>query len=154
MLRRTCLSLVLVTSMLGVSTIASADVDLTLPPTAVEHADTSEAPPRNWGMVIAGLSIFGGVYTANAVAAYAANEGVLAVPVAGPIVFAAQHTDSSSALDRSAAAFLVIDSMAQLTGVTLAVVGAVTHNRSKPRAVGFMPVASQSNVGLMAVGRF
>lgn len=110
---------------------------------------------RNYGLMGAGLGIFGGTYTMTAISAYAADQGLLAIPVAGPIIFAAQHLQQKDSSDRAATGFLVMDSMAQASGIVLTLVGALTKRTVKVRdRLIVTPLAGLGAAGLIASGHF
>lgn len=138
----------------SVSRAAHAD-ELTAPSLVV-------APPvaertnrgRNTELMVAGLAIFGASYSMNAMWAGISGDWRPAVPIAGPLVVAAQSYDGKSVLSRGFTSLLVMDSAVQVGGLVMAIVGAVTHKQVVARGVSIAPMASGSGAGLVIGGRF
>ncbi len=114
--------------------------------------------PR-WGLMIAGLAVFGASWTINAASAYVADEWKLAVPIVGPFM-ETQNIDTSPGheYNRPIVALLVFDGLIETAGAVMLVAGALTHHRVKvydrgPR-VSLVPTAGASGGGIAAFGRF
>jgi hypothetical protein len=127
-----------------------------------------ELQPR-WGLLSAGIVIFGVSWTSNAVAAYLADYGYLAIPIAGPIVVAKQYDDrycntpnSCSAAtvsgNRMVVGVLVFDALIQAGGAAMVLVGALTKQRvrvmDRPPRVAVLPTAQAGGAGVAAFGHF
>jgi hypothetical protein len=120
-----------------------------------------EVERRNYGLLVAGLVIFGASYSINAAVAYGANEWKLAVPLVGPFLETA-NVDTSNSLSSSERAgnrmlvgMLVFDGLIQATGIAMAIAGAATKHRVRIyERVALVPNAGQKMAGLAAVGRF
>jgi hypothetical protein len=99
--------------------------------------------------------MFGGAWLLSAVPAGLTRDGYLAIPVAGPIVFAWQlggfGRDPYSGV---VTILLGLDSVVQLAGVTLAIVGAVTHRRVWNPPVTLVPIAGRDRAGAALGFRF
>jgi hypothetical protein len=84
-------------------------------------------------LIVAGVSIFGGCYLASAVVGgFAVSEGdntsdelgALLIPIAGPfITIGTSHLRFGDEQDNGGIFLLIIDGVAQIAGVTLAVIG-------------------------------
>jgi hypothetical protein len=106
--------------------VATADELTAPPPPPADHYELR----RNFGLVAAGLGVFGGVYTANAFIGLAAGETRVLLPVAGPIWTAAtvdQKGYLGDALAPLARSMAALDASLQLGGLVMAIVGATTH---------------------------
>jgi hypothetical protein len=124
------------------------------------------APPRfhyeekrNWGLATAGLLVFGVSWTVNASVAYVAQEGYLAIPVAGPIIEAAKVGGGSCGFDcglnRMAVAGLVFDGLVEAAGAAMAIAGMATKHKVKVfDKIAIAPVANGQTFGVAAAGRF
>jgi hypothetical protein len=130
---------------------------------------------RRWGLFSAGLGIFGAVWMTNAITAYMADTGYLAIPVAGPIVVAKQYQDDHTTCNvplssgsvtsvscspdsgtRMVVGLLAFDALVQGGGLAMMLVGALT--KAKVRVPGHkvvvLPATLPSGAGLAAVGQF
>jgi hypothetical protein len=125
------------------------------------------APPVNvreverprYGLMTAGLVVFGASWTFNALGGWLGNEWRVAVPVAGPLMYAntIDTSDPTNLGARLAVTMLVFDSLIETAGVAMFLAGALTHHRVRimERAqVVVLPTASYASAGLAAVGRF
>ena len=119
--------------------------------------DHYEERPR-YGLLTAGLSVFGGVWSLNAFIAYLADNGRLAIPIAGPMISAYDYTrqhPNDESVNRFVMAFAFFDTLFQAGGVAMAVVGATTHTKVPVyRRVTLVPTLSPTGGGLAAMGRF
>jgi hypothetical protein len=111
-----------------------------------------------YGLMTAGLIIFGASWSINAVAAYLADDGQLAIPVAGPILEAIDYDKHHPYADsRVVVAGLAFDALVQGAGVIMALTGMIVKHKVKvydgPR-VSVVPTASAAGAGLAAVGMF
>ena len=113
-----------------------------------------------WGLMGAGLGVFAGVYTITAISGYATEHDTLTAPLVGPLIMLGQHPCSNCAAygsDRSIAPGLIIDFIAQSSGLVMAIVGGVVKRpvRVYDRArMSLAPVFSPSMTGLVAAGQF
>jgi hypothetical protein len=117
-------------------------------------------------LVVAGAAIFGGSYLLNAMAGYLSQEGTLAIPVLGPILFgqknismSCDHCFDGGAGNRLGMVMLVFDSLVQAAGVTLLIAGAVTKKKvtvfdKDGQSVAVLPTAGSSSAGLVVSGTF
>jgi len=104
-----------------------------------------ETRPR-WGLVITGLALLGGTYLLNASIGYVADEGRLAIPIVGPLLYGEAH---------GALGLMVVDSLLQATGAALAVAGAVARVRVTVfDRFALVPTVGPGGGGLAASGRF
>jgi hypothetical protein len=111
--------------------------------------------PR-YGLIIAGTAIFAATYMINASIAYLASEGTLAIPVVGPIVYASGHQECCSSDDNRMLNFwMAMDAIVQAVGLTMTIVGALTHTRVTVfDKVAIVPTATSGAGGLAALGHF
>ncbi|HWE30209.1 MAG TPA: hypothetical protein VHB97_19520, partial [Polyangia bacterium] len=125
-----------------------------LPPPRLFH----EEMQPNYGLMVAGLVIFGASWSINAASAYVANEWKLAVPVVGPFM-ETQNVNTGSGFDanRMLVGLLVFDGLIETAGAIMLVAGAITHHKvriyDRPR-VSVVPTAGPAGGGLAAFGRF
>jgi hypothetical protein len=136
-------------------------------PPPVYYAPAPPAPPpvvryeqrRMYGLMTAGLITFGASWTVNAVMAYLANDGQLAIPIAGPIMEAVDYDKSShNDADKRIAIFgLTFDALIETAGLAMAIGGMVAKHKVKvygPPKVTIAPAAVRGGFGLAASGRF
>ncbi len=117
-----------------------------------------ELRPR-YGLLAAGLAIFGGTYLLSASVAYVSDEGRLAIPFVGPIIYGAfenhRRCASDCGLDGGFTALMVFDTLAQTTGAVLLLAGAIGRKRvTVYDNLAIVPTASSSSAGVAAMGRF
>jgi hypothetical protein len=154
------------------------------PPPAYWPQSPTLTPPvyheelrRRWGLFSAGLGLFGAVWMTNAITAYMADTGYLAIPVAGPIVVAKQYSDdhtvcnvplgaasvgvtsvscSPSTDTRMVVGLLVFDALIQGGGLAMMLVGALTKARVRVpgHRVAILPATLPAGAGLAAIGHF
>jgi hypothetical protein len=120
-----------------------------------------EMQPR-YGLMVAGLVIFGASWSINAASAYAADEWRLAVPVIGPFMEISQiNTASGYELNRMLVGLLVFDGLIETAGAVMLIAGAATKTKVRvydrgpvgPQ-VSIVPTAGPAMTGLAAFGRF
>lgn len=112
----------------------------------------------NYGLMVAGLVIFGASWSINAASAYLADEWKLAVPIVGPFMETQNiYTGPGSDANRLLVGLLVFDGLIEATGAIMLVAGAITHHRVRvfdhPR-VSVVPTVGPGSTGLVAFGRF
>ncbi|MCU1280656.1 MAG: hypothetical protein JWM53_4202 [bacterium] len=112
----------------------------------------------NYGLMVAGLVIFGASWSINAASAYVANEWKLAVPIIGPFMETQNvFTGSGYEANRMLVGLLVFDGLIETAGAIMLVAGAITHHKvrvyDRPR-VSVVPAVGPGFNGLAAVGRF
>ena len=112
----------------------------------------------NYGLMTAGLIIFGVSWSINAATAYGADEWKLAVPVVGPFMETQNvYTGPGYEVNRMLVGLLVFDGLIETAGAIMLVAGAITHHKVKvydqPR-VSVVPTAGPAGAGLAAFGRF
>jgi hypothetical protein len=112
----------------------------------------------NYGLMTAGLIIFGVSWSINAATAYAADEWKLAVPVVGPFMETQNvYTGPGYEVNRMLVGLLVFDGLIEAAGAIMLVAGAITHHKVKvydqPR-VSVVPTAGPAGAGLAAFGHF
>ena len=114
----------------------------------------------NYGLMVAGLVIFGASWSINAASAYVADEWKLAVPVVGPFMETQNINTGGSFGDanRMLVGLLVFDGLIEAAGAIMLVAGAITHHKVKvydraPR-VSVVPTAGPAGGGLAAFGSF
>ncbi|MGZ3406427.1 MAG: hypothetical protein ACXVAN_08305 [Polyangia bacterium] len=123
-------------------------------------------PPRlfheemqpNYGLMVAGLVIFGASWSINAASAYLADEWKLAVPIVGPFMETQNvYTGAGYDANRLLVGLLVFDGLIETAGAIMLVAGAITHHKvrvyDRPR-VSVVPTAGPAGAGLAAFGRF
>ena len=125
-----------------------------LPPPRLFH----EEMEPNYGLMIAGLVIFGASWSINAASAYLADEWKLAVPVVGPFMETQNiNTSSGYEANRMLVGLLVFDGLIETAGAVMLVAGAITHHKVRvydhPR-VSVVPTAGPAGGGLASFGRF
>jgi hypothetical protein len=117
----------------------------------------------NYGLMVAGLVIFGASWSINAASAYLADEWKLAVPVIGPFMETQNiNTSSSSSFaegNRMLVGLLVFDGLIESAGANMLIAGAITHHKVRvydhPRmSVSVVPTAGPAGGGLAAFGSF
>ena len=126
-----------------------------MPPPRLFH----EEMQPNYGLMVAGLVIFGASWSINAATAYVADEWKLAVPIVGPFM-ETQNIDTSGTYgdaNRMLVGLLVFDGLIEAAGAIMLVAGAITHHKVKvydhPR-VSVVPTAGPAGGGLAAFGTF
>jgi hypothetical protein len=112
----------------------------------------------NYGLMVAGLVIFGASWSINAASAYLADEWKLAVPVVGPFMETQNvYTGPGYDYNRMLVGLLVFDGLIETAGAIMLVAGAITHHKVRiydhPR-VSVVPTAGPAGAGLAAFGRF
>ena len=112
----------------------------------------------NYGLMVAGLVIFGASWSINAASAYLADEWKLAVPLIGPFMETQNvYTGPGYDANRMLVGLLVFDGLIETAGAIMLVAGAITHHRVRvydhPR-VSVVPTAGPAGAGLAAFGRF
>jgi hypothetical protein len=119
-----------------------------------------EMRPR-YGLLVAGVLTFGIPWVMSALGGYAAGNGVIAIPVVGPLAFATSNGPNACncGLDNSGgrleAAFFFFDTLVQTAGVAMALVGMLTKQRvAVTDRVAILPAPLPAGGGLSAVGRF
>jgi hypothetical protein len=108
-----------------VSLVIIAAFTLTLARPARAEPDSGS---RNVGLAVAGIGVFAATWTPSAAAAYTLDDGKLAIPIAGPIVFAALHLNQKDGFERALTGLLVMDSLAQTVGIVLSLAGAARRH--------------------------
>ena len=113
----------------------------------------------NYGLMVAGLVIFGASWSVNAATAYVADEWKLAVPVVGPFMETQNVNTGDTAGDRMLVGLLVFDGLIETAGAVMLVAGAITHHKVRvydsPRmSVSVVPTAGPASGGLAAFGSF
>ena len=111
-----------------------------------------------WGLVGAGIGVFGGLYLATNIGAGidAANDNDdydarLLIPIIGPLFPAAELFDDSgflAELSHLAGVLLVIDTLGQMSGVIMAISGAVVTNPTLERTNSFGLRVSPTSLAL------
>jgi len=114
----------------------------------------------NYGLMVAGLVIFGASWSINAASAYVADEWKLAVPVVGPFMETQNINTGGTYGDanRMLVGLLVFDGLIETAGAIMLIAGAITHHKVKvydraPR-VSVVPTAGPAGGGLAAFGSF
>jgi hypothetical protein len=112
----------------------------------------------NYGLMVAGLVIFGASWSINAASAYLADEWKLAVPIIGPFMETQNvYTGAGYDANRMLVGLLVFDGLIETAGAIMLVAGAITHHKVRvydhPR-VSVVPTAGPAGAGLAAFGRF
>jgi hypothetical protein len=114
----------------------------------------------NYGLMIAGVVIFGASWSINAATAYIADEWKLAVPIVGPFMETQNvYTGAGYDANRLLVGLLVFDGLIETAGAIMLVAGAITHHKvriyDKPRmSVSVVPTAGPASGGLAAFGSF
>jgi hypothetical protein len=113
----------------------------------------------NYGLMVAGLVIFGASWSINAATAYVADEWKLAVPIVGPFMETQNVSTGDSDADRMLVGLLVFDGLIETAGAVMLVAGAITHHKVRvydsPRlSLTVTPTAGPTGSGLAAFGRF
>jgi hypothetical protein len=118
-----------------------------------------EVEQPRYGLMVAGLVIFGASWSINAATAYVANEWKLAVPVVGPYM-ETQNIDTSGSYadaNRMVVGLLVFDGLVETAGAIMIFAGALTKHRVRVydrMRVSVVPTAGHASAGLAAFGRF
>jgi hypothetical protein len=130
------------------------------PPPAVVAPPPEPAPkyhyfqktrPR-WGMIGGGIGLFLNAWLTPAIAGGVIGYGKLAIPVAGPILFA---TDRAWGAWPAFAPYIVVDVLAQATGLVIAAIGLFTTEKVYGyERISFAPTVTPTFAGLAASGRF
>jgi hypothetical protein len=115
-----------------------------------------EEVQRQYGLMSAGLVIFTGAWTLTSIYGYVSNNGVFAVPILGPVIWAAQqNVDQSDVGGRMATMGLVVDTLVQAGGLAMAIVGAATKHKVKVRdRLTIAPSASPQGASVALSSRF
>jgi hypothetical protein len=128
-------------------------------PSPPVHVRTIEQP--RYGLMTAGLVILGASWSINAVSGYLANEWRLAVPVAGPFMYAGVINNSDDFGTKAAVMGLVFDGLIETAGAAMFLAGALTHHQVRVlehAKVTVVPTAGYAfgaaTPGLAAFGRF
>lgn len=122
------------------------------PPTA--HCVEAVKPQRNLGLIIAGASVFGGIYTFNVLGG-SLGAPYLYIPIVGPLL-EADRAHSSTGFTYLA----VLDTLAQTGGLVMLIAGIAMTSRGpiyrplQQGQVSVAPYAGPGGAGLMALGRF
>ena len=92
-------------------------------------------PRRTSPLVAAGLGLFSTSWALSAIAATGTYRGLLAIPLAGPIIELVHldRTYEPSFARAFLGGVLVLDALAQTAGVIMAIVGGTRHHRATPR---------------------
>ena len=112
--------------------------------------------PR-YGLMTAGLVIFGVSWSVNAISGYMADEWRVAVPIVGPLMYAHNIDNSGDFATRTAITFLVLDALVETAGAAMFLAGALTHHQVRimeHAKVTVVPTAGFSSAGVAAFGRF
>lgn len=105
---------------------------------------------RRVGLIVAGASIFGGLYVSHVVAATAVPY--LAIPVFGPVAEAVRGRSTPGI-----AYLAVLDTLVQAGGLAMLIAGLVPTKRGlayRDLQVSVAPSVAPGHVGLFAMGRF
>jgi hypothetical protein len=124
-------------------------------PTAPPRLRTIEQP--RYGLMTAGLVVFGASWSINALTGYLAGEWRLAVPVAGPLMFAHAIDNGSDLGTRTAIAFLVLDALIEAGGAAMFLAGILTHHQVRVMEhakLSVLPTALSGGAGVAAFGHF
>jgi len=109
----------------------------------------TEERPR-WGLVVAGAVLFGSVYVPTAVFGGSYGDYGYIIPIVGPFF---ELTSSTDPADRAANAFLVLNALAQATGVALFIAGFAAKKKVLVTdQLAIVPAALPGGGGLAAVG--
>ena len=126
-------------------------------PAAAPRLYHEEMQP-NYGLMTAGLVIFGASWSINAMSAYLADEWKLAVPLVGPFMETQNiYTGPGSDANRMLVGLLVFDGLIETAGAVMLVAGAITHHKVRiynHARVSVVPTAGPAGAGLAAFGRF
>jgi hypothetical protein len=112
--------------------------------------------PR-YGLMTAGLVVFGASWSINAISGYMADEWRVAVPLVGPLLYAHNIDTSDDFATRTAVTFLVLDALVETAGAAMFLAGALTHHSVRVMEhakVLVVPTAGIASAGVAAVGRF
>lgn len=113
--------------------------------------------PR-YGLMVAGIVLLGTSWSINALTASLIGDWRLAVPVAGPLIYAPGIDTSNNDLgSRTAVTFLVLDALVETAGAVMIFAGALTHRHVRVQdqaKVTVVPTAGFASLGLAAFGRF
>lgn len=124
--------------------------------TMVEGYHLVETP--NWSVFGAGLGIFAGSYVPWSVIGTMLGSPENLIPVIGPILaFRPASGWFSELANGFSVLFIAVDAIAQLAGLTTAVVGLVAKRRWLERdqpAISFVPTAAGADFGASVIGRF
>ena len=100
-----------------------------------------ESRPR-WGLFIAGTAIFAGLWVLTGLGDLAlGGDGTGFIPVAGPFILLDEVFE-----DDPTFTILIIDGLAQIAGLTMAVLGLVLQSETVVMALGDDPEAPQLTV--------
>jgi hypothetical protein len=108
---------------------------------------------RRYGMLISGISVFGGLYMLTAIpGTLATGDLTLAVPVFGPWMKASQMNSSTDGISMF---WLAMDGVGQAAMLSLFIAGLVSK-QSEPvyERMVLLPSFNAGGAGLTAMGRF
>ena len=171
--------LALVTSLVSLTAAARADEPTLIYAQAYEpqyapYLPFQQSPELRYeersrpGLLAAGLAIFGGVWSINALVAFEAQDVTLAIPVVGPLFEIARQSKQAS-LDcardgwcpdnRPMYVSLVIDATVQAAGIIMAGAGLFSKRKVAvfemgPRLTSLVPTVNPNGGGLAATGTF
>jgi hypothetical protein len=121
-------------------------------------------PPRfrtieqpRYGLMTAGLVVFGASWSINALSGYLAGEWRVAVPIAGPLMYAHSIDNNGDFTTRTAVTFLVLDALVETAGAAMFLAGLLTHHQVRVMEhakLNVVPTAGIGGVGVAAFGRF
>jgi hypothetical protein len=111
----------------------------------------------NWGLLGTGLGVFALGYVTFALIGATSNAPVMAIPLVGPALsYQPSAGFAGNLVDFLAVVFIVADTIVQVTGASLSLVGALTHKKWLERdpgqpGISFGPGAAG---GASLAGRF
>jgi hypothetical protein len=114
----------------------------------------------NWRLLVAGIGVFALGYLPFALVGAVAQARVMAIPFVGPVLsFKPSAGFAGGATDFVAVSLIVLDTVAQLGGASLAIVGAVLRLKWLERdpatpSIVLAPGAPGTLMGASLVGRF
>ena len=128
------------------------------PPPPPKHPEQQ----RRWGLLTAGIGIFGGLYILTNMGGYLTGNSGTLIPVVGPLLYInttpcveSQFNFCSSTYDsdqRFSNLFLVLDAIGQAAGIAMAIAGYTTTHQVM---VAITPTINPNGgYGFSAVGRF
>jgi hypothetical protein len=127
-------------------------------PTPPARFRTIEQP--RYGLMIAGLVVFGASWSINALSGYVGGEWRLAVPIAGPLMLAHNLDTNDDFGTRTAISFLVLDALVETAGAAMFLAGVLTHHQvrimehARITVVPTAGIAGIGSTGVAAFGRF
>jgi hypothetical protein len=116
-----------------------------------------EVTQPRYGLMTAGLIVLGASWSINAISGYLGNEWRLAIPVAGPFMYANSINTSDDFGTRTAVTFLVLDGLVETAGAAMFLAGAFTKHRVKVMEhakLTIVPTAGYARIGVAAFARF